>query len=689
MLMMRLFVPLLIGCLGLVLAVAGLAWFFVGKPTTLVSSEARQNVNGDVSLTETGVNASPVQPASEKPFHPATVPADAWFTTIANDIAGIDFRHQTGTNEEKPFPAANGSGIAVLDYDLDGLDDLYFATGTPFPIDSTRSSPINRCYRNSGQFRFQDVTVSCGLGHNGYSAGLAVGDYDNDGFPDLYVNCFGSNVLYHNQGDGMFERVTEAAQVGDPRWGTSAAFLDYDADGSLDLYVCNYAKWSWETRRWCGNRARQVRIYCSPHSVEPEQDALYHSLGDGRFQDEAVSTGIAQRTGRAQGVVAADLNADGKIDLYVGNDLNANSVFLNQGQGRFEDATEISCAGYDYKGSMQAGMGVDAADVTGDGLAELFVTNFQNEHNTLYLNMADGLFQDSSQQFGVYAAGLPWVGWGTAFADFDLDGRSDLVVTNGHVDDNLHRLGENSPYAQPALLWRYEAGKFRELGAQAGAYFTTPHVGRALVISDLDNDGDQDLVIGHQDEQPAMLRNDCPRGEARAQSYVLRLIGTQSNRQAIGATITLRWRSSTSTTSSKTDRAEAPMVPADPSRTERQNVAEGLEQPRRESTTALPSTPDSANVRRPDSEPSATAGSVIEYQVTEQIKGGGSYLSSHDLRRVFAAPPSDATVEWEIRWPSGLVSKLERLTPNRIQIIIEPPIADATTRVVVGPGSDE
>ena len=676
--MTRFFDPLLIGGIGVVVAIGGLLWIMLSWPR-----EPRvEPISSGAATSASPLGANTAEPGGdllEKPMleptvRTAEVPADAWFTTIGKAVTGIDFRHDSGTNAEKPFPAANGSGIAVLDYDLDGHDDLYFATGTPFPIESNREAPVNRCYRNLGDFRFSEVTAASGLGHNGYSAGLAVGDYDNDGFPDVYVNCFENNVLYHNQGDGTFIAVTDAAQVGDPRWGTSAAFLDYDADGSLDLYVCNYAKWTWETRRWCGNRARQVRIYCSPHSVEPEMDALYHSLGDGRFEDEAVSTGIASRPGRAQGVVAADLNQDGKIDLYVGNDLNANAFFLNQGNGKFEDATEISYAGYDFKGSMQAGMGVDAADVTGDGLPELFVTNFQNEHNTLYLNMADGLFQDSSQQFGVYAAGLPWVGWGAAFADFDLDGYLDLVVTNGHVDDNLHLLGENSPYAQPPLMWRQEAGKFRELGPQAGEFFTQRHVGRALVVADLDNDGDQDLVIGHQDERPAILRNDCQLASPRtARSYALRLIGTISNRNAIGATITLRWNVPIGAPQAAAEQASKTADGARPPHTAPADSAQGG---------AAQGSAERAVAAQAQTTEADAATADTERIVTEQIKGGGSYLSSHDLRRLFAVPPAGAKLHWEVRWPSGHVSILESLQPDQLNLVIEPTDATSPARVV-------
>ncbi len=492
---------------------------------------------------------SPLQPAvSAKPINlpgslavvstaPGTCPIH--FSSVPEN-GGVTFRHQTGTSPEKPFPAANGSGIATLDFDRDGYQDLYFATGTPFPVDLTRQSPHNQIYRNRGDWRFDDVTAATGLGHNGYTAGLAVGDFDNDGFPDVFLSCFGPDVLFHNCGDGTFERVL--AGVEDPRWGTSATFLDFDQDGCLDLYVCNYGNWTLETNQFCGNREKNVRIYCSPHTLEPVRGSLFRSLGNGQFADVTESTGVAVRLGRAQGVIAADFNQDGLTDIYVGNDLHANSLFMNSGQGRFADATELSGAGYDERGQMQAGMGVDVADVNGDGSFDLFVTNFEEEPNTLYENIGDRVYRDASVSLGLAADSIPWVGWGCAIRDFDLDGADDIWVVNGHVDDNLQALGKDSPYDQPSLIWHQEQGRFRVLGPAVGEYFAVPHPARALVVADLDNDGDWDAVVGHQDRVPSLLRNDhfSPTDRKLEGSLVLELVGTTANRSAIGATVTLK-----------------------------------------------------------------------------------------------------------------------------------------------------
>lgn len=448
--------------------------------------------------------------------------------------SGIDFVHSTGTSPEKPFPAANGSGTAAIDFDLDGLPDLYFATGRLFPLtEELADPPTNRLYRNRGDWRFEDVSRQCGLDYDGYSAGLTVGDYDADGFPDVYVACFGANVLYRNMGDGTFVATVDSGAE-DAGWATSAAMLDFDNDGLNDLYVCNYGEWSWETNQYCGDRSRGVRVYCSPVSIKAQKDVLLRNRGDGTFEDVSESTGIASRSARSQGVIVADFNDDRAVDLYVGNDLHANSLFMNRGDGRFEDASERSGVAYDYKGVSQAGMGVAAADMNGDGRFELLVTNFENEHNAYYENLGQGVFAEVAHSKGLAAASQPWVGWGVGFSDFDLDGRTDVVVTNGHVDDNRHLMGQTSPYAAPPLAWKNRDGRFEYLGAGAGDYFEQPHVGRSLVLADLDNDGDHDVIIGHQDAAPAILEN-IVAAERSARSISARLIGRRSNRDAIGA----------------------------------------------------------------------------------------------------------------------------------------------------------
>lgn len=454
------------------------------------------------------------------------------------DHSGIDFRSDTGNSLERPFPAVNGNGLGMLDYDLDGQLDLYFATGRSFPLEQPPTTKVhNGLYRNLGDWKFEGVASNARVDHQGYSAGIAIGDFDSDGFPDIYVSCLGPNVLYRNLGDGTFESIGQAAGVDDSRWGTSAAFLDYDGDGFLDLYSCNYAEWSYETNLFCGNRARGVRIFCNPDSVAPDRHLLYHNQADGTFLESLQAAGIDGRLARGQGVVAADINLDGLIDLYVANDLQPNFLFLNEGGGRFHDATDESGAAYDKTGRAQAGMGVDAADTNGDSLPELFVTNFEQDYNTLYQNLGDARFQDVSEVVGLAAASLPWVGWGTVLEDFDGDGRSDVVVTNGHTDSNLADLGRDTPFEQPPLIWLNRGRRF-ELVSHAGPYFGQRHPGRALSMGDLDNDGDPDIVIGHQDSSPALLRNDRESIANSEDDFIMfRFIGRTSNRDAVGTLV--------------------------------------------------------------------------------------------------------------------------------------------------------
>lgn len=469
---------------------------------------------------------------------PADPSIPAWFRDVL-DQSSISFRHVSGDSVEKPFPSANGSGLAVIDYDRDGNVDLYFATGCEFPIELKDTSPTNRLYRNLGGVSFVDVSSASHTDCNGYSAGLAVGDFDQDGFPDMYVSCYGQDILFRNQGDGTFEEVQEQAGIKEIRWGTGVAFLDYDEDGLLDIYVCNYSTWTWETRAFCGDETRKIRTHCGPRSVEGEFSFLWHNEGDGTFVDKLAEAGLNQRACRGQGVVAADIDGDGHTDLYVTNDLHPNFLFMNKGDGTFRDVTESSGAAYDARGNSQAGMGVDCADINQDGRLDLFVTNFAMDYNTIYINMGRDNFQDLTSRFGIVTSSMPWIGWGTSLADFDMDGYLDMFVTNGHVDSNRHLLGENSTYKQPPLLYRgKKQGKFDFLGASGGEYFQELHAGRGLAVSDIDNDGDLDVVISHQDAMPALLLNQKLQGSNFDHSAIrIQLVGRTVNRDATGATI--------------------------------------------------------------------------------------------------------------------------------------------------------
>ncbi|HUG18084.1 MAG TPA: CRTAC1 family protein [Planctomycetaceae bacterium] len=498
------------------------------------SQDSGLNQPVDKPVSQQGVHSPEETAGEEEPGDDEPRPVIRFSDETAR--SGIDFEHHSGDNPQKPFPAANGSGIAAFDYDLDGRNDLLFLNGTSFPLDEARESPRDRFYRNRGNWSFAEITAESGLGSAGYSAGVATGDFNSDGFPDVFINCFGENRFYLNQGDGTFREAANEAGLDDPSWGTSAACLDFNNDGNLDLYVCNYAEWSWETNQFCGDREKNVRIFCSPRSVRPVPDRLYENLGNGRFRDVLEQAGINREPGRGQGVVAADIDRDGLVDLYVGNDINSNFLFRNAGGGKFEDLTDLSGTAFDFAGRPQAGMGVDVADIDRDGLMEIFVTNYEDEHNTLYRNLGNHLYQDVSQSAGLAAPSMRWIGWGTRFIDFDLDGWSDLVVTNGHTDNNLHDMGRDASYEQPPLLFHNRAGRLIPVRSPPGSYFAGKHPGRSLCAADLDGDLATDLVIGHQDRPPALLRNISALDKKRL-VLSIRFLGIESNRDGIGTQV--------------------------------------------------------------------------------------------------------------------------------------------------------
>jgi len=465
-------------------------------------------------------------------------PGPIFFTDITEN-SGVNFVHFSGTTDEKPVPTANGSGLAVFDFDSDGLMDIYFAQSTHLPVDP-KGGQTGKLYRNMGGMKFLDVTDKSGLGATTFFTHAAIAaDIDNDGDPDLYLCNYGKNALFRNDGKGKFTDISSESSTDIKTWSSSAAFLDYDGDGLLDIYISTYADWKFpEDNKFCGDAQKKVRLYCDPKELRPARDYLLKNMGNCKFSDVTEVAGILRGDGHGFGVITADFNADHLTDIYVANDQDPNFLFLNLGNGKFEDVTAFAGASLDGRGHAQAGMGVDTEDFDGDGLPEIIVTNFANEPNTLYKNLGKGLFMDVTSATGVLAPSLPYVGWGATMADFDLDGWPDLFVANGHLDDNRRDLGEDAPQPQPALLLRNFGGRrFEDIGQSAGSYFLKNHVGRGVGWGDLDNDGDIDVVVSHKDGKPSILRNDSQR---KGRHWVrLVLIGSISNRDAIGARVEL------------------------------------------------------------------------------------------------------------------------------------------------------
>ena len=451
--------------------------------------------------------------------------------------AGIHFKHHDGASGQRYFIEPLGGGAAFLDYNNDGLQDIYLVNGANLPPLSKEQSsavelPRNALYRNNGDGTFTDVAMAAGVADTGYGMGCAVGDYDNDGFPDLYVTNFGANVFFHNNGDGTFTDVTTQTGTGDTRWGASCAFVDYDNDGFLDLYVTNYVKYTIESGQVCMNKG--VRVYCDPRLYEGELDILYHNNGDGTFTDVTKSAGFSEATGRGLALAWGDYDDDGDMDVYIANDADQNFLYRNNSDGTFTDVSLTAGVGFSEDGEAENGMGVDFGDYDNDGLLDLVVTNFQGQTNTLYYNEGNGLFSDVSYASKIGTMSLPYLAWGVSFCDYDNDGYQDLFIANGHLDENVQAFDPTGFYEQPNLLFRNNRdGTFDEVGADSRSGMRLEKVSRGFAYADYDNDGDLDLLVTNLNGSPDLLEN---RGGQNTW-LSLKLIGTRSNRDAIGARV--------------------------------------------------------------------------------------------------------------------------------------------------------
>lgn len=458
------------------------------------------------------------------------------FTTITPE-SGIDFTYYGSPTPQAYMTDQNGGGVAMIDFDRDDQIDLYFVNGSVFDHPSKELKASNRLFRSRGDFRYEDVTISAGLEAHNFGMGTAAGDYDNDGFTDLFVACYGRDRLWHNNGDGTFSEVTESAGVDCELWGTSAAMNDLDGDGLLDLYVVNYVEWSPAEPLCHPADHPEINTVCSPMERPGQPDALYRNLGDGRFEETGVAAGIARADGKGMALTIADLDGDGRPDVYVVNDTTPNFLFRNLGSMRFEEVAVSQGVAVSNDGVVGAGMGVACADIDRNGRLDLCVTNFRNQLNDVYANMSYGGFEAVNTPMGVDLYSRSPLGFGVVLADFDMDSWPDMFVANGHIWD-LTSLGSGYEYEMtPQLLANQKGSRFTDVSTSAGEYFTRRWLGRSAALGDLDNDGDCDLVVTHLGAPPALLRNDSPRGEKR--SVRLELIGLRASRQPLGATVAL------------------------------------------------------------------------------------------------------------------------------------------------------
>ena len=497
----------------------------------------------------TGRAYSGVDPLKTPPAPAPQSPSPVTFTDITA-AARVGFRHNASVTSRKYLMEAMGAGVALFDYDNDGRLDIFFTNGARLddPMPAANSQPDkrdprfwNRLYHQKADGTFEDVTERAGLAGTGYGMGAAAGDFDADGFTDLYVTAYGANALYRNRRDGTFEDVSKKLGVAGGGWSTSAGWLDYNNDGRLDLFVARYMEWDFARGDlYCGAPPPGPRAYCHPDNFKGATNLLYRQKPDGAFEDVSAAAGFGDPNGKGLGVAFADFDADGFTDIIVANDSVRQSLYHNNGDGTFTDVALIAGVGYDENGKTFAGMGVDAADFDNDGQPDIFITALSNETYPLYHNTGDMTFNYVTQTSGVGQITLLYSGWGTRFLDADNDGWRDIFVAQGHVLDTVEQTTSYLKYKQTPLLMRgvhaaaLKSGKphtFVNVSASAGASFNQPYAARGAAFGDLDNDGDTDIVLGVTDGAPVVLRNDGTKNHWLG----LSLVGTKSHRSGTGA----------------------------------------------------------------------------------------------------------------------------------------------------------
>ncbi len=485
--------------------------------------------------------AASVSPRSLWAANPPQLP---FHLTDVTASAGIRFRHHSGAFGGKFLPETLGSGCAFLDYDGDGWQDILLVNGTDWPGHHTARTTL-QLYRNNRNGTFTDVTHAAGLDvPDTYGMGVAVGDYNNDGLPDILITCVGQNRLFRNTGKGTFRDVTRPSGLGNRQaFSTSALWFDYDRDGRLDLFVCNYVKWSPDHDVFCSLDGKH-KSYCTPEAYRGQTCWLFHNRGDGTFEDVTATSGIFDSSSKSLGVALLDYDQDGWPDLIVANDTQPNKLYRNNRNGTFKEVAVDAGVAFSTDGKARAGMGVDAADFTNSGGAGIAITNFDNEMLGLYRPSSKGSYDDIAVVAGLGGPTKSMLGFGCVFADFDLDGSLDLAIANGHIDDTVRNIRGNVGYAQPPQLFLNQGnGTFRDVTREAGPDFSQPKVGRGLAYADFDRDGDLDLLLTTNNGPAYLFRNDQtlnPQGGSH--SIRFRLAGTQSNRDAIGAIVRLESR---------------------------------------------------------------------------------------------------------------------------------------------------